>query len=324
LITIVQSVRISQIMSKNIKIIYVPIELGAKYGGTDKAPGVFKKLGFEQTLQGNGFTTEAQDIECKISNDLQPEPVDRPYVAEIINISEQSAALTKQAISDNQIVVAVGGDHTVDLGVFSGASSALGSEDIGLIYIDAHGDMNTPASSTSHNVHGMHLAALLGHGTDDMINVCQPKVKLKSENLLHIGASDLDQFEVDLMKSENIPNYSVNDILMNGLAPLTKMIYDLASRASSIWVSFDLDSIDQTLAPGVGIPNPGGLTYREIRLIASYVAARCNVVGIDIVECNPPQDVDDKTVKLGIEIATNLLGGSSNQYSQYMNKISAD
>ncbi len=303
---------------KKLSLVYVPLEVGAKYGGTQQAPELFKNLGLEQQLQSQDFeVANSQTVECTPRDQLQPTPEDRPYIEEILRVNNQVAQATQQAVNNQQIVVGVGGDHSINLGFMAGASAAVNG-DIGLIYIDAHGDMNTPESSTSHNVHGMHLAALMGFGTQDMINCYQPGVKLPANQLLHVAGKDLDQFEKELIKQENIVNYSIDDIQLHGLNNLLPLINDLNNRVSNIWVSFDLDAIDLTYAPGVGIPNKGGLTYREATTICRYIANNTNLVGFDIVECNPPRDIDNQTAQVGIDLIFNLLGGDSLQYSEYM------
>lgn len=307
--------------NKKPSIIYVPLELGAKYGGTDAAPNKYKELGLGDALSSAGVEiVESVDIACKLRNDLVPEPADRPFIEEILSVNTVVADKVVQAVNQQATPVVIGGDHSVNLGAFAGASSAV-SGSIGMIYIDAHADANTPESSTSHNVHGMHLAALMGFGSDDMVNFHGEGAKLDSTNLLHVAGKDFDEFEVSLFKEENISNYSIQDIVMYGLSPLAKQIKELASRVDNIWVSFDLDSVDSEYAPGVGIPARGGLTYREAINICSFIAEECNVVGFDIVECNPPRDIDDKTAKLGIEIATRLLGSKQGDYSEYMNQF---
>jgi len=309
------------LLMQKLTIIYYPQELGAQYGGTNLAPELIKNLGLEQQLTDSNFDiVEVKSVDCGNRQDLQPLPEDRPFIASIIRSSEQAAEITDEATKEQSTVVTVGGDHTVNLGVFSGAATAT-SGDIGMIYIDAHGDMNTPESSSSHNVHGMHLAALLGHGTQDMVNVYKQGTKLKPGNLLHVGGKDLDQFEIDLIKSESIATYSVDDVVVDGLKPLFRKIDELVSRVNNIWVSFDLDSIDQQFAPGVGIPNRGGLSYRESMAICDYIAKTCNLTGLDVVECNPPKDVDNNTSKLAIEVILRLLGSKNGQYAQYMKNI---
>lgn len=299
----------------------MPLELGAKYGGTDAAPNKYKELGLEGAVSGAGVEiVESVDVACKSRGELAPEPADRPFIEEILSVNTAVADKVAQAVSQQFMTFVIGGDHSINLGAFAGASSVVGGS-LGMIYIDAHADANTPESSTSHNVHGMHLAALMGFGSDDMVNFYGEGAKLDPANLLHVAGKDFDEFEVNLFKEQDISNYSIQDIVMHGLSSLAKQIKELASRVDNIWVSFDLDSVDSEYAPGVGIPARGGLTYREAINICSFIAEECSVIGFDIVECNPPRDIDDKTAKLGIEIAIRLLGSKQGDYAEYMNQF---
>jgi arginase len=185
--------------------------------------------------------------------------------------------------------------------------------------------MNTDETTLSGNIHGMHLASLMGFGAPELANAYREGVKLPKENLLHIGGSDFDQAELDLIERENLQAFTLFDLLSSNLAPLLKMIDDLASRVPNIWISLDLDSIDRIYAPGAGMPNPKGLSYREIATIAEYIGKKCNVVGVDVVEYNPLQDEQNKTAELGIELIAKFLGKEYSWYTGYMerNQVSA-
>jgi arginase len=242
-----------------------------------------------------------------------------PYVAEIVRVNQELAQKTELAIREGSKVIALGGDHSINLGVVSGASVALDGQ-LGLIYFDAHGDMNTDKTSQSSNVHGMHLASLMGFGTPELKQVHGKTTKLAKENLLHIGGSDFDQAELQLIADEKLQAFTTFDLLCQNLGPLLRMIDDLAARVPNIWVSLDFDAIDSVYAPGAGMPNAKGLTYREISAIAEYIGAHCNVVGVDLAEYNPLQDVQNKTAELGIELAAKFLGKDYSWYTNYMDR----
>jgi arginase len=217
----------------------------------------------------------------------------------------------------------LGGDHSVCLGAVSGASVALSGE-LGLIYLDAHGDMNTDETTLTGNIHGMHLASLMGFGAQSLQQVHGSTTKINKENLLHIGGSDFDQAELDLIKHENLQTFTLFDLLSQSLAPVLKMIDNLAARVPNVWISLDLDSIDRIYAPGAGMPNAKGLTYREIATIAAYIGEKCNVVGIDVVEYNPLQDEDHKTAELGIELIATFFGRKYSWYTNYLKRNKLD
>ncbi len=296
----------------------IPLDLGAKNLGVDIGPDALRHQGIVSKLQSAGLTiTDEGDIKPLDRNELNPGEPHLRYLDEIVRISEVTAQTVHEIIARQERVIALGGDHSVNLGVVAGASRALNG-DLGLIYLDAHGDMNTPDTTQTGNIHGMHLASLLGFGEPRLINVHGEGAKIAKTNLLHIGGSDLDQPEIELMQRENLPNFKLVDLLMDGMRPLFQKIDQLCSQVGHVWVSLDLDVIDRVYAPGAGMPNPGGLSYREIAAIAEYVGSKCNVVGMDVVEYNPLQDDHKKTAELSIELIAKFLGHNYSWYTNYM------
>ena len=301
-----------------VNLIGVPLDLGAEALGVDRGPKAIRDRQIVQKLIDAGLTVaDKGDMNAHKREGLDIGDPNMPYVKEIARVCEELASTVDTAIQNGEKPVVLGGDHSVNLGAFSGAAASVDSP-LGLIYIDAHGDMNTPETSLSHNIHGMHLASLMGFGPDVMTQLYRPEVKLPKENLLHIAGSDLDQAEIDLIERENINGYTILDLLKNGMGPLFSMIDDLCNRVDSVWVSVDLDAIDTVYAPGVGIPNQGGLTYREVAALMTYIGSRCNVVGLYLVEYNPNFDIDHKTDELSIEIIAKLLGTDHSWYTNYM------
>lgn len=304
----------------NTVLIGVPLDLGAENLGVDMGPRAFRYQQIINKLSGVGLNIkDSGDIIVGHRDSLNKGSSRLHYLDEIIRVNQELAVKTEQAIKDGNKVIAIGGDHSLNLGVVSGASSALNG-DLGLIYLDAHGDMNTEETTLSGNIHGMHLASLMGFGTPALAQINGPQTKLKKENLLHIGGSDWDQAELDLIAREKITTFTLFDLLSFSLSPLLKLIDDLSQRLPNIWVSLDLDVIDQLYAPGAGMPNAKGMTYREIATIAEYIGQRCNVVGIDVVEYNPLNDQENKTAELGIELIAKFLGKNYSWYTNYMER----
>jgi arginase len=306
-----------------VQLIGVPLDLGAENLGVDIGPDAFRYQKIVSKLNGAGL--QVHDSGTIKVGDREQLDMGNPrlhYLEEIVRVNEELANKVDDAIRANQRAVVIGGDHSVNLGAVSGASVALDGE-LGLIYFDAHGDMNTDETTLSGNIHGMHLASLLGFGAAELKNVHGEQLKLKKENLLHIGGSDWDQAELDLISRENLQAFTLFDVLTQGLGKLIAHIDSLAARVPNIWISLDLDCIDKIYAPGAGMPNAKGLTYREIATIAEYVGQHCNVVGIDVVEYNPLQDEQSKTAELGIELIARFFGKNYSWYSNYMaqNKI---
>lgn len=301
-----------------VSLLGIPLDLGAKNLGVADGPAAFRQQDIVGKLTSAGLSIQdSGNITPQDRSQLNPGEQRLRYLDEIVRISEETAARTHEIIANQQRVIALGGDHSINLGVVAGASAALGG-DLGLIYLDAHGDMNTAETTRTGNIHGMHLASLLGFGDTRLVDVHGAGAKIAKEHLLHIGGSDLDQPEIDLIHRERLPHFKLVDLLTDGMRPLFQKIDELSARVSHTWVSLDLDVIDRVYAPGAGMPNPGGLSYREIAAIAEYIGSRCNVVGIDIVEYNPGQDEDFKTAELAIELIAKFFGKNYSWYTGYL------
>jgi arginase len=271
-------------------------------------------------LEHAGFSIkDLGDIDCRDRQKLDPGNPRMHYLDEIIRVNQLIAESTEMVIKNREKIVVIGGDHSIDLGAVSGASVALGGN-LALIYIDAHGDMNTDETTLTGNIHGMHVASLLGFGASELKDLHGPNIKIDKNNFLHIGGSDFDQAEIELVNQQKLNTFTLLDLLKNGMAPLLDKIDELSSRIPNVWVSLDLDSIDQIYAPGAGMPNAKGLTYREIATIAEYIGINCSVVGLDVVEYNPLQDQDYKTAELAIELTAKFFGKNYNWYTNYLDR----
>lgn len=307
--------------AQNVTILGVPLDLGAENLGVSMGADTFRYHGIVPKLTSAGLSvTDGGNIPVKNRSDV---PVGTNLklrrVQEIIRVSEDTAARTDKAVGAGQKMVVLGGDHSICLGAVSGASRAL-QGNLGLIYFDAHGDMNTDKTTPTGNIHGMQLASLMGYGAPELAQVYSDEVKIKKENMLHIGGCDFDQAELDLVQQEKLQTFSMLDLLKHNLAPLFPMIDALAERVDNVWVSLDLDAIDAVYAPGAGMPNKKGLTYREIAAIADYIGQRCNVVGVDVVEYNPLQDEGGKTAELAIELIATYFGKEYSWYTHYLKR----
>lgn len=310
-------------MSNKVTLIGAPLDLGAENLGVDIGPDAFRAQKIVEKLNTAGLdVSDVGDVEVKDRDTLEIGNPKLRYQDEIVRVSEEIAKLSEAAVKSGNKVVVTGGDHSINLGAVSGASVALDG-DLGLIYLDAHGDMNTDRTTLTGNIHGMHLASLMGFGSTKLSYVHGSEIKIKKENLLHIGGNDFDQAELDLVKTEKLASFTLFDLLSFGLGKLIPMIDELRDKVGKIWISLDLDVIDKVYAPGAGMPNPAGLSYREIAAIAEYIGKNCNVVGVDVVEYNPLQDVDGKTAELGIELIAKFFGKNYSWYSNYLERNKA-
>lgn len=305
---------------KNVSLIGIPLDLGAETLGVDIGPNAFRDQNIVPKLTDCGMQLkDLGNIHCKSRNEQKVNNLKLRYLDEILRVSEETVKIVTSEITSKQQVIALGGDHSIAIGTIAGASLAL-NKNIGVIWIDAHGDINTHKTTLTGNIHGMPLASVLGLGHDKLVNVGGKGKKVEIENVIHVGGCDFDLAENEIIKNIGLFTYKIDDILARGLAPLLAKIDELLSRCPNIWVSLDLDSIDSTYAPGVGMPNKGGLSYREIEFICEYIGSNTNIIGADIVEYNPLKDIEGKTSELAIELTAKLLGANYSWYSSYLHQ----
>ncbi len=206
----------------------IPLDLGAENLGVDVGPDAFRSLKIVEKLERAGLTIEdVGNVECRPRQGLTVGDSKLRYLDEIVRVSEESAKLVAEHVKQGDKVIALGGDHSVCLGTISGAAAALG-ERLGLVYIDAHGDINTTETTLTGNIHGMPLASLMGFGDERLQNVLTKTRKISPENLLHIGGNDFDPGEIEMVKREHLNCFMTFDMLADGLRALFKMIDDRA------------------------------------------------------------------------------------------------
>jgi len=209
------------------------------------------------------------------------------------------------AIAAGAIPLFLGGDHSIALGTV-GAATETGPS--GVLWIDAHGDFNTPTTSPSGNLHGMPLAALTGQGSPAMIDIGRPGPKVSAQDVVVVGLRSLDPEERLLLRASGVTVFTMREIDEKGIGEVAKQAIESLAHRPKIHVSLDMDSLDPSEAPGVGTPVPGGLTYREAHFLLELVAANAEVGSVDIVEINPILDAQNRTAKIGVELVASLLG----------------
>jgi arginase len=297
---------------KPVHIIGVPLDLGAGRRGVDMGPSAFRIAGLGPQISALGRTvSDLGDVPAPIA-ETRPETDQRKkYVREIAGVCAGVYSAVIGALDSGAVPLVLGGDHSLAAG--SVAASAdwvrrITAYPIGLIWIDAHGDMNTPETTMSGNVHGMPLAALLGQEPAELASIGTSPSVLADRTVL-VGIRNLDEREKGRIRASGVHVFTMKDIDRHGIAVVAEKAIALASAGTGgIHVSFDLDACDPAVAPGVGTPVRGGLDYREAHMVMELVADSQHLVALDLVEVNPTLDVRNTTAEFGAELALSALG----------------
>ena len=297
--------------SRSIDLIGVPLDLGAGRRGVDMGPSAIRIAGLTARLTELGHTVvDRGDVRVPIPETIPVTGEKMRYIAEISAVCRTLAQLTHAAAAEGRIPVSLGGDHSLAAGSVAGSARALRErgESLGLIWVDAHADMNTPETSPSGNVHGMPLAACLGWGPADLVAIAGgPSVR--PENVALVGIRDLDARERDQVRRSGVRAYTMSDIDRRSMGPiLDEVLADFARRTQGLHLSIDMDGLDPDLVPGVGTPVLGGLSYREAHLLCEMVAESGRLVSLDLVELNPILDVRNHSAEVGAGLVLSALG----------------
>jgi arginase len=295
-----------------IHLIGVPLDLGAGRRGVDMGPSALRVAGLAERIASLGHPLvdkgdlPAPNPEVKGEGDRT-----KKYAREIGRVCQKLYQVSLAAFEGGALPVVLGGDHSLAGGSVAAAAEQARRSDkpLGLIWIDAHGDMNTPTSSPSGNVHGMPLAALLGSEPSELSLIGGFSPKVRPEHTVLVGVRNLDDREKDLVREFNVHVFTMKDIDRLGMATVAAEAIALASRdTAGIHVSLDMDVCDPSIAPGVGTPVNGGLNYREAHLLMEMIADSGRLTSLDIAEVNPTLDVRNATAILGTELVLSALG----------------
>jgi arginase len=297
--------------SSAVTLIYVPMYLGGPHKGVSMGPAAMRVAEVAERIGRLGFdVTREVDINVPASVCWSEKSVSR-CVPEILAVSQAVAESVETALAAGTIPITIGGDHSLAIGSIAGVASHFRKlkQNFGLMWFDAHGDINTPDTSNSGNVHGMPLAVSLGHGDKRLVDLCGFSPKMQPNRAALIGIRDLDDGERDMIGSSGISAFTMSEIDHLGLARVTDLALSaVGADVSGIHVSFDIDVIDPDVAPGVSCPAPGGLNYRESHFALELLAQSELLCSIDIVELNPAFDMCSKTAKLATELILSALG----------------
>ena len=292
------------------------MDLGGNHRGVDMGPFAVRHAGLAARLRKVGF--EVQDfgnIEVPVRDELDSGDSKARYLQEIVQVSERLCERVHTILSQGYLPITIGGDHSCAIGTVAGVACHLQDKPFGLLWVDAHGDLNRPETTPSGNIHGMPASVILGHGPEALVNIGRPGAKVEVGDLVHVGLRDLDQHEVNRLAEGRHTYYSMMEIDAYGILEVTRAALRKVSRDFTIPVhfSFDLDVVDPDEAPGVGTPVPGGLTFREAHLMMELISdarlrdGRPLVHSLDLVEVNPILDHRNRTANMAVGLAVSAL-----------------
>lgn len=298
---------------RNVKIVGVPMDLGQQRRGVDMGPSAVRYAGLYDRIEQLGHAVhDAGNIPVagRDEDDVRRERWVETAGGGLRHLHAVTAACRgiyalASACDAADFPIFLGGDHSMAIGTISGMAA---KGPLGVIWIDAHGDFNTPETSPSGNIHGMPMAVLTGLGHPDLVNLGTPGAKLRAQDIVMIAIRDLDLQERIALSHSGIIVYTMRDIDELGMATVARRALARLNRLPRIHVSLDMDALDPSIAAGVGTPVTGGLTFREAHLLMEILAESERVCSLDIVEVNPILDQGNRTAEVAVALAASLLG----------------
>ena len=302
----------TNIVRRKIRVIGVPLDLGQSRRGVDMGPSAVRVAGLEARLEAIGHVVEdAGNVAVAIAEQKKSGDPHAKYLKEITATCTKHAELVLKTLEAGKVPIVLGGDHSVAAGTVAGVAEFYRRQHqkIGLIWIDAHSDINTPDSSPSGNVHGMPLAAIMGLGPPELTNIFNFHPKVNPENCVLVGVRDIDAIEKENIRKAGVEVFTMRDIDERGMRAVMEEALRMASRGTAGYhVSLDMDWVDPEDAPGVGTPVRGGATYREAHLAMEIMADHGHMLSFEIVEVNPVIDEHNRTADLAVELTASAFG----------------
>jgi arginase len=299
-------------MPQKVRIIGVPMDLGQSRRGVDMGPSALRVAGLQARIKQLGHQVEdLGNITVKQPEEQHYGEKRAKYLEEIAETCKELAEIVQKTLEDGFLPIVLGGDHSIAVGALSGVSAFFRKQQkkVGYVWLDAHGDMNTPETSPSGNVHGMPLAAVMGYGAPELTELLGFKPKVEPRNVALVGVRELDAREKRLVKESGMHVFTMRDIDERGLREvMTEAIRFATDDTGGLAVSLDMDFVDPADAPGVGTPVRGGVTYREAHLAMEILADSEAMVSFEVVEINPVIDEHNRTALLGVELVLSGLG----------------
>lgn len=295
-----------------IKILGMPLDLGQARRGVDMGPSALRAAGLQTRLRGLGHQVEdAGNVPVVIPETRKSGDDAARYLKEIADVCKGASTRVSKFLADGWIPLVLGGDHSIAVGTVAGASRYYSAQrkSLGIIWLDAHPDINTPETTPSGNVHGMPLAAIVGLGPARLAELAGKIPMVDPRRVVLVGVRRVDTKEKENIRRAGIHLFSMRDIDEQGMRKVMAQAIGIASkRTSGFHVSLDMDFVDPSEAPGVGTPCPGGVTYREAHLAMEMIADSGQMRSLEIVEVNPILDSANRTASLAVELATSGFG----------------
>jgi arginase len=301
------------VKQSRIAVIGAPLDLGQGRRGVDMGPSALRVAGLGKRLAMLGYeVSDLGNIAVAQAESLSDHgPKEARFLREIAESCERLGRLVADSLTDRRVPLVLGGDHSIAAGTTAGVSQYFrqANRKIGLLWIDAHADMNTPESSPSGNVHGMPLACCIGHGPAALVNLLGFSPKVDPANVALVGIRDLDEVERGTVKGAGVRAFTMRDIDERGMrAVIDDAIAIACNGTAGFHLSLDMDFVDPQYAPGVGTPVRGGATYREAHLAMELICDSGRMVSMEVVEVNPVIDEFNRTAELAVELILSALG----------------
>src|SRR5215475_8399266 len=303
---------LQNIETRHIRIIGVPLDLGQSRRGVDMGPSAMRVAGLESKLEAMGYDViDGGNVPvAMLETEAEGDP-NAKYLTEITETCSAQAELVIKTLENGQIPLTLGGDHSIAAGTVSGVAEFYRrrNQRIGLLWIDAHSDINTPETSPSGNVHGMPLGALMGLFKSPLTDLYGFTPKVHANNCVLLGIRDVDEFERENIRKSGVHAFTMRDIDERGMRAVMEEALRLASDGTAgFHLSLDMDFVDPKDAPGVGTPVRGGVTYREAHLAMEMICDSRRMVSMEVVEVNPVIDEVNRTADLAVELVMSGLG----------------
>ncbi len=292
-------------MKRPVEIFGVAMDLGQDRRGVDMGPSAIRYARFTEALEDLGYSVTDLGNAAVPIPELIPEEEEVRHLGEIRKVCTEVAGRAKSMVFGGAFPIFFGGDHSISIGTVSGVAAGGRT---GVIWLDAHADFNTPESSPSGNIHGMPLATLTGMGHPDLVRVGGEGASVRPGDVVIVGLRSVDLDERNLLKEAGVRAYTMKEVDAFGVAKVVRRALKDLSHLDRIHLSFDLDVVDPEVAPGVGTPVRGGLTYREAHLVMELINESDKVTSLDVVEVNPILDVRNGTAELAVELVASLMG----------------